>query len=397
MNLLSLVSFFNAMVFIAIAAYSLYSDGKSSLSRLSFLIHLGFAVWSFSLTFFYPAETVEKAWFWYKISSFGWILFAVFSLHYFLIQSNRRNFLHPWWRMACLYVPPAMLLFRSLAFPGTVVANEMVQSSSGLGWTYTASISSVWWWLFLLYLAVYLLSSVYLLGCRVKTEFGAEERRAIRRILGIDFLVMLISLSTDVMLPVFIAWIPPIANIAVLLYAIGFIREVVKRNLISRGQPISSEIILDTVMNPFTMVDELFNVAHFDTLTKLPNRRLFFMRAMEYIVQHEVDGKDFAAIFMDLNGFKRINDNFGHAVGDGLLEETAVRLKREIGQEDFLARMGGDEFVILLADVKSNVQVNGRVEGIRSQFSKGIEVAHLWCDVGIATGYSVLSYLLKSI
>jgi len=53
--------------------------------------------------------------------------------------------------------------------------------------------------------------------------------------------------------------------------------------------------------------------------------------------------------------------------------------------------------VILLADVKSNVQVNGRVEGIRSQFSKGIEVAHLWCDVGIATGYSVLSDLLKSI
>jgi len=69
------------------------------------------------------------------------------------------------------------------------------------------------------------------------------------------FFVISVSLTTDILLPVFITWLPPVANLVVLLYAIGFIREVAKSNLMSRGQPISSEIILNTVMNPVLLLD----------------------------------------------------------------------------------------------------------------------------------------------
>jgi len=91
--------------------------------------------------------------------------------------------------------------------------------------------------------------------------------------------------------------------------------------------------------------------AHYDSLTRLPNRRLLIGRLKQEIarsVRHEHIG---AVLFLDLDHFKTINDSLGHAVGDSLLKQVALRISQRMRDEDTAARLGGDEFIILLSEV----------------------------------------------
>ncbi|MBH3339202.1 EAL domain-containing protein [Pseudomonas mendocina] len=96
---------------------------------------------------------------------------------------------------------------------------------------------------------------------------------------------------------------------------------------------------------------ELTELALHDALTKLPNRLLLEDRIGQSILQTQRNGGCFALLFMDLDGFKPVNDAFGHHVGDQLLVAVAQRLRAHLRANDSLARIGGDEFV-LLADLR---------------------------------------------
>ena len=96
---------------------------------------------------------------------------------------------------------------------------------------------------------------------------------------------------------------------------------------------------------------ELTRIAHFDTLTGVPNRRLLTDRLEQAISRSHRNGKPIAVCYLDLDGFKAINDHHGHEVGDRLLIALAARMKEVMREGDTLARMGGDEFVALLLDL----------------------------------------------
>lgn len=93
---------------------------------------------------------------------------------------------------------------------------------------------------------------------------------------------------------------------------------------------------------------ELVRLAHHDALTGLPNRRLVMSQLHESLVQSQRDGRHCGVIYLDLNGFKRINDSLGHDAGDAALIEIARRLEQLKPADALLARMGGDEFVVVL-------------------------------------------------
>ncbi len=95
----------------------------------------------------------------------------------------------------------------------------------------------------------------------------------------------------------------------------------------------------------------LENLAHFDALTQLPNRMLLADRLQLAMAQSERDQKMLAVCYLDLDGFKPVNDIHGHAAGDRLLVEVAQRLRQCIRGGDTVARIGGDEFVLLFADI----------------------------------------------
>ncbi|MBY8973421.1 EAL domain-containing protein [Pseudomonas sp. P867] len=98
----------------------------------------------------------------------------------------------------------------------------------------------------------------------------------------------------------------------------------------------------------FLANQELTHQTLHDKLTRLPNRTLLYRRIEKSIVRFREHGGCFALIFIDLDGFKAVNDAFGHDVGDKLLKEVASRLRGYLHEQETLARIGGDEFVLLV-------------------------------------------------
>ena len=97
--------------------------------------------------------------------------------------------------------------------------------------------------------------------------------------------------------------------------------------------------------------NQLEHIAHYDLLTNLPNRVLLADRISHAMLQCNRHQQSLAVVFLDLDGFKHINDTYGHNVGDDLLIAISVRMKEALREGDSLARIGGDEFVAVLADL----------------------------------------------
>jgi len=110
----------------------------------------------------------------------------------------------------------------------------------------------------------------------------------------------------------------------------------------------------------------LEHLATHDTLTGLPNRYLMFDRLNQLLVRAARYGLSFAILFIDLDGFKRINDSRGHDVGDLVLRGVAERLTRNLRAADTVARIGGDEFVVLLESLRAGPDATALADKIRS-------------------------------
>jgi diguanylate cyclase (GGDEF)-like protein/PAS domain S-box-containing protein len=105
-----------------------------------------------------------------------------------------------------------------------------------------------------------------------------------------------------------------------------------------------------------TMEDQVHQLAFFDPLTALPNRRLLFDRLHQNLLTNQRNGRFGALMFLDLDNFKPLNDTHGHAVGDQLLIEVANRLRTCVRQMDTVARIGGDEFVVMLSELAEGAE-----------------------------------------
>jgi len=112
--------------------------------------------------------------------------------------------------------------------------------------------------------------------------------------------------------------------------------------------------------------------ARFDALTGLPNRKHFHETLGLALKRAQRHGSRLALGFMDMDGFKRINDQHGHAVGDLVLQEFGRRLQAGLRQTDFVARLAGDEFTLLLEDVQAAHELEPLaakiLEGMRPDF-----------------------------
>jgi diguanylate cyclase (GGDEF)-like protein/PAS domain S-box-containing protein len=100
--------------------------------------------------------------------------------------------------------------------------------------------------------------------------------------------------------------------------------------------------------------EEIQTLAFYDLLTKLPNRRLFIDRLEQTLVSGARNGRDGALLFLDLDNFKVLNDSLGHDFGDEMLQQVAERLVCSVRECDTVARIGGDEFVIMLEDLSEH-------------------------------------------
>lgn len=126
--------------------------------------------------------------------------------------------------------------------------------------------------------------------------------------------------------------------------------------------------------------------ADHDALTELPNRSLLLDRLGHNIELSERDKKGFAILFLDLDGFKPINDNYGHQVGDLLLQKVAQRLLSRCRDSDTVARYGGDEFVVLLRDADDVRAVSGVAQSLINDVSEPVTIGGRGHSISLSVG-----------
>jgi diguanylate cyclase (GGDEF)-like protein/PAS domain S-box-containing protein len=128
--------------------------------------------------------------------------------------------------------------------------------------------------------------------------------------------------------------------------------------------------------------------SYFDTLTGLPNRVLLMERLTKALIETKSSSVPLAVAFIDLDGFKNVNDRLGHAAGDNLLVQTARRLSQALRNSDTLARFGGDEFVAVLPDLKDGTDLPflmGRMlEECRAPLELENTIVKISASIGVA-------------
>lgn len=127
-------------------------------------------------------------------------------------------------------------------------------------------------------------------------------------------------------------------------------------------------------------------LAREDALTKLPNRREFLGRGHQAFAQAQRQGAPFAAVYIDLDRFKEVNDTLGHEIGDRLLKSVAATMRAQVRASDAPGRLGGDEFAVLLPNMKADT-VQAYVEKLRRALLDAMQVEQwpVTFSIGVAS------------
>ena len=156
------------------------------------------------------------------------------------------------------------------------------------------------------------------------------------------------------------------------------------------GMSIQSAIHLyHSMVDHLAVKHELFQLARLDNLTGLPNRLLLSERFREDMTVVRAKGQDLALHFLDLDGFKAVNDRYGHPAGDVLLCQVARRLCSLVRSTDTVARLGGDEFVVVQSGIRMASEAESLARRIVKQLSEPYEIDGVAMEISVSIGIAI--------
>lgn len=135
--------------------------------------------------------------------------------------------------------------------------------------------------------------------------------------------------------------------------------------------------------------NKLFYLANYDALTGLSNRNHLLDRVRHAKYHADRFDKKIGVVFLDLDGFKGINDRYGHAIGDEVLKRVAHRLLGVVRRDDTVARLGGDEFVVVLEDISSEVEATSVAEKLRAAIAEPLRASGIQLLTGASVGVAL--------
>lgn len=151
----------------------------------------------------------------------------------------------------------------------------------------------------------------------------------------------------------------------------------------------ASSIIYRKRMQASTQRKALYTRANYDLTTALPNKHLLRDRADQAIKQARRQNHSLALLFIDLDRFKAVNDQWGHTMGDEVLKEVGARISRAVREEDTVGRIHGDEFVVLLHDIDGPESVHKVVEKLSRVLDTPLRIKGIEIDLGMSIGGAV--------
>jgi diguanylate cyclase (GGDEF)-like protein/PAS domain S-box-containing protein len=156
-----------------------------------------------------------------------------------------------------------------------------------------------------------------------------------------------------------------------------------------QGRPHTVEGLAEDITERKLSEIHLQRKATFDELTNIPNRFLFLDRFEQMLAQCRRTGQPLSLLYIDLDGFKAVNDSHGHHVGDSLLHEAAQRLHERVRKSDTVARLGGDEFTVLLNNVNDPEDIQTIAAAIIESLSRPYQPEGIECTIGASIGVSI--------
>lgn len=484
MNLLSLLAAANAFGFVVLGVKVYRLNPRERLNKLTLLLYCSIALWATTYSQLYGAPTADLAMLWHKIGSIGGILFCAMTTHFFLLLSGKADKLSRPLFWFLLYTLPLIMIVRSFAAPGTVLASGMLQSTIGWGWTYKSNIDSPWFWLYFVFQLICFSLAAFSFVNWVKKRRQNVFIKGARNGLLLCAVMLLIGTMTDLVLPAVAPLIPPICVVMLFAWSYWLLKIVRRTGMFGIMNSATPELILQTVMSPILLLDEnetiilcnqatldllkcerqqvighlfeefiktrqnneiqlvdslgdiidvqasfspiednqedcrgtviclqdithlkkveqelfwrndkyrelseyLERVANYDDLTDMPNRWLFFKKLEQAIAEYHQTGVGFALVFIDLDGFKLVNDQFGHHIGDQLLMAASKLFLSSVRKDDLIARIGGDEFVLLFSHYSQPEELDRFVERLTQKFDEPIEIGEHYCRIRLSTG-----------
>lgn len=157
----------------------------------------------------------------------------------------------------------------------------------------------------------------------------------------------------------------------------------------SNGELIGVVAVLRDISQEHARTQDLAYQATHDALTGLPNRASFADRLEQFISHAARNGEKLAVLFLDLDGFKQVNDSFGHKAGDGLLQAVANRLSKCVRKSDSLARLAGDEFTMLVAGNDAEKMVQTVASKATAELTRPFTIDGFEVSVGTSVGISI--------
>jgi diguanylate cyclase (GGDEF)-like protein/PAS domain S-box-containing protein len=152
--------------------------------------------------------------------------------------------------------------------------------------------------------------------------------------------------------------------------------------------PVSVGLISRDLSKHKAIEENLIRLAYYDTLTGLPNRRLFQDLYTQSLLTAKRYQRKLAVLYLDVDDFKLVNDNYGHAFGDELLQVIAARLSHCVRDPNTVCRLGGDEFVILLQPVKQSEDIEKVAQRVANALNNRFLIKQnkisITCSIGIA-------------
>jgi diguanylate cyclase (GGDEF)-like protein len=184
-----------------------------------------------------------------------------------------------------------------------------------------------------------------------------------------------VKVQTGIKLSTVVLWVLPITSFLMLIAMLIFVRL---------NRKLKLEIIENAEHH-----EQLERMAHYDVLTNLPNRVLLADRLSQSMVQCQRRNQSLAVAFIDLDGFKAVNDRHSHNVGDELLVEVAQRMKEALREGDTLARIGGDEFIAVMVDLENIEDSEPVLKRLLKAAAKSITLGDAVMKVSASIGVSL--------
>jgi len=166
--------------------------------------------------------------------------------------------------------------------------------------------------------------------------------------------------------------------------------EVCASPIIRDGHQEGAVIVFRDISERKALEDRLHHQAFYDALTELPNRRHFMDRLQQAILRAQRSQQPGAVLYMDMDGFKQINDTFGHEAGDLVLKQFALRLQESVRKIDSVARLGGDEFTIILEGLTDpSADAQAIAHKVIENISRPVQIAQQSVNMSTSIGITV--------